>query len=149
MPGIQNVNGCLHRPIYGVVEASRLLSLQPARIRRWLLGYQYDYGPPGGASRIRRPPVVVRGTSRGLQAASFLDLMELLFIRAFLTEGISLQRIRKALVEASQITGQDHPFARRRFFTLQKGIFMELRDQPDAVLLELLDRKSTRLNSSH
>lgn len=130
--------GCLHRPIYTVGEASKLLSLQRARIRRWLLGYEYDYGPPGQASRVRRPPVVIRERHSQPEAASFLDLMELLFVRAFLREGISLQKVRKALSEAAQLTGEDHPFARRRFFMLRSDIFIELRAKPDAILVQLL-----------
>jgi uncharacterized protein (DUF433 family) len=64
--------------------------------------------------------------------------MELLFVRAFLRKGISLQRVRKASSEASRITGEDHPFARRRLFTLRKDILMELEQGGQSVLLELL-----------
>jgi uncharacterized protein (DUF433 family)/DNA-binding transcriptional MerR regulator len=138
MPSPSVTNEYLHLPLYTVGEASRLLSLQPSRVRRWLLGYQYDYGPPGRASRIRRPPVVVRERPRTEHTATFLDLMELLFIRAFIREGISLQKIRRALNEAAQIVGQDHPFARRRLFTLRRDIFMEQGEERGTVLRELL-----------
>jgi hypothetical protein len=47
MPARSIANGSLHAPLYTVREAGRLLSLQPSRVKRWLLGYQYEYGPLG------------------------------------------------------------------------------------------------------
>jgi uncharacterized protein (DUF433 family) len=65
-----------------------------------------------------------------------LDLIDLLFVNKFLKYGISLQRIRKALNEANNILGGHH-FAQRNFFTDGKNIYLQVKDEADA-LLELL-----------
>lgn len=124
-----------YTPRYFTAEASRLVHISNARIRRWLEGYEYEY-----ASELRRQKPVVR---KGMQSpdypnyASFLDLVDLLFVKQFLDLGISLQKLRKALKEAKEILGTDH-FARQSFFTDGRNICLELRDKSDLAILELL-----------
>jgi hypothetical protein len=80
-------------PMYSPAMASRLVGLESSRVRRWLQGYEYTY-----------------------QYASFVDLIDLLFVKKFVEHGISVQRLRKALDEAVDLTGEHH-FAHRRFWT--------------------------------
>jgi hypothetical protein len=47
-------------PMYSPAMASRLVGLEPSRVRRWLQGYEYTY-----------------------QHASFVDLIDLLFVKKF------------------------------------------------------------------
>jgi uncharacterized protein (DUF433 family)/DNA-binding transcriptional MerR regulator len=130
--------------IYDIPEVARLSQLSHSRVRRWLRGYSYEYGD--GASRQTRhqAPVVPREEA---QYASFLDLIELRFAKAFLDRGFSPQKVRAAFAEAAELTGEDHPFARRRFFGMGLRIFLELqrqrplshrRAEPHNNLLELL-----------
>jgi len=100
--------------MYSPAMASRLVGLESSRVRRWLQGYEYT-----------RP------------YASFVDLIDLLFVKKFVEHGISVQRLRKALEEAVDLTG-DHHFAQRRFWTDGRKIFLQIKDQPAEALLELL-----------
>jgi len=81
-------------------------------------------------------PIVVRTQTPSESYASFLDLIDLLFVKRFLDRGISLQKIRKALVEAERLLGGHH-FAQRSFFTDGRNIFLQVKDDAEA-LLELL-----------
>ena len=101
-------------PMYSQAMASRLVGLDSGRVRRWLQGYEYTY-----------------------EYASFLDLMDLLFVKKFVEHGISVQRLRKALEEAVDLTG-DHHFAQRRFWTDGRKIYLQIKDKPAEALLELL-----------
>lgn len=113
----------LRRPSYTVAEAGRLVGLTAERVRRWLRGYQYSYG-----DAVRgQPPVVPQGRGRAGTYASFLDLVDLLFVKRFLDHGVSLQKVRRALDEAREVLGTNH-FARQTFFTDGGAIFLRLRE---------------------
>jgi DNA-binding transcriptional MerR regulator len=132
----------LHRaadaPAYTVAEASRLAGLSENRTRRWLKGYEFSYpvGQSGVSVRRRQAPVIRRGRTAGTPYASFLDLIDLLFVKEFLNHGISLQKLRKALDEAGRLLGKRH-FAHESFFTSGKNIYLEVKDEGDAIM-ELL-----------
>ncbi len=125
-------------PAYTAAEAGRLAGLNAGRVRRWLRGYEYAAPARDTAStnrRVRRAPVVHR-TNTDTPHASFLDLVDLLFVKKFLEAGVSLQKLRRAMDEADQLIGGHH-FAQRSFFTDGRNIYMEVRDRAGA-LLELL-----------
>ena len=117
------------RPTYPAAEVGRLVDLNPTRVRRWLRGYDYTYG----AVRHHQAPVIHRQGTAGTTYASFLDLIDLLFVRQFLEHGVSLQRVRRALDEATQLLGTTH-FARRSFFTDGRNIFLEMKGRGEAIL---------------
>lgn len=117
------------RAAYPAAEVGRLVGLSAGRVRRWLRGYQYT----AGDTVRRQRPVIRRKGTRGTTYASFLDLVDLLFVKRFLDHGVSLQRVRKALDEAAQILGANH-FARRSFFTDGRNIYVEVREKGDAIL---------------
>ena len=123
----------LTRPAYAVAEAGRLAGLAAARVRRWLRGYEYAHG-----DTIRGRPPVLRSRPAGSTYASFLDLVDLLFVKRFLDHGVSLQKVRRALDEARELLGTDR-FARQTFFTDDRSIFLRLQegdagDRGDAIL---------------
>jgi uncharacterized protein (DUF433 family) len=120
------------RPAYPAAEAGRLVGLTASRVRRWLKGYSYTYED----ERHRQRPVLRRRGTKGTSFASFLDLIDLLFVKSFLDHGLSLQRLRRALDEAARILGETH-FARKTFFTNGSQIYLKVRDEADD-LLELL-----------
>jgi uncharacterized protein (DUF433 family) len=125
-------------PMYNPTYVGRLVNLSTGRVKRWLEGYNYTYSV-GHESEIRaghKDPIITRVDSGYPNYASFLDLIDLLFVNKFLNYGISLQRIRKALDEANNILGGHH-FAQRNFFTDGKNIYLQVKDEADA-LLELL-----------
>jgi uncharacterized protein (DUF433 family) len=125
--------------MYSPAMASRLVGLEPSRVRRWLQGYEYTYTPKTSApkGRRRQSPLVHRRGALGSQYASFVDLIDLLFVKKFVEHGISVQRLRKALEEAVDLTGEHH-FAQRRFWTDGRKIFLQIKDKPAEALLELL-----------
>jgi uncharacterized protein (DUF433 family) len=119
--------------MYPSSEAGRLVGLSATRVRRWLKGYSYLYE----SGRRHKEPVLYRADVKAASTyASFLDLIDLLFAKKFLEHGISLQKLRKALDEATEILGTDH-FAREAFFTDGKNIFLQVEKQGDD-LLQLL-----------
>jgi uncharacterized protein (DUF433 family) len=126
-------------PMYSPAMASRLVGLESSRVRRWLQGYAYTYAPKTTVAKGRRrqSPLVQRRGALGSQYASFVDLIDLLFVKKFVEHGISVQRLRKALEEAVDLTG-DHHFAQRRFWTDGRKIFLQIKDKPAEALLELL-----------
>lgn len=124
-------------PTYTVAETGRLVGLQASRVRRWLRGYEYDVEQRETSTtrRVRQVPVIHRGDNE-TPFASFLDLVDLLFVKKFLEAGVSLQKLRRAMEEADRLIGGHH-FAQRSFFTDGRNIYMQVRDRGDA-LLELL-----------
>lgn len=120
------------RPMYPAAEAGRLVGLTPSRVRRWLKGYSYrsDQG------RHQQEPVLRRRGTKGTSYASFLDLIDLLFVKRFVDHGLSLQKLRRALDEAATILGESH-FARKTFFTDGNNVYLKVREEADD-LLELL-----------
>ena len=125
-------------PMYSAANVGRLVGLSAGRVHRWLRGYEYTYlaGPVGEMRTGHKEPVIRRAEVTVSSYASFLDLIDLLFVRKFLDYGVSLQRIRKAFREAEELLGGYH-FAQRSFFTDGKNIYLQVKDDADA-LLELL-----------
>lgn len=123
-------------PIYFTAETARLVGISRYRVRRWLEGYEYDCV----SGRRRQRPVVRKGWQDQVyyNYASFLDLVDLLFVKQFLDYGLSLQKLRKAFDEAKEILGTNH-FARQSFFTDGKNICLQVKDKGDAILELLSD----------
>ena len=122
--------------IYTLPEAARIIQTNTMRVRRWLLGYRF----PTDAGTGESPPVFAAQLPQldGHQAIGFLDLIELLFIKAFRTYGVTLQTIRSAATEAARRWGVSHPFCMKRFATDGRSIFATLRDEAgEEHLLEL------------
>jgi uncharacterized protein (DUF433 family) len=128
----------LDRPTYSPTAAGRLVGLNPDRVNRWLRGYQFTYsvGKNGLIRRSKKNGIVRRKGAAGSSYASFLDLIDLVFVKRFLDAGVSLQKLRKALAEAEAILGGHH-FAQRHFFTDGRNIYLQVQNDGDAIL-ELL-----------
>ncbi len=118
-------------PMYSSAMASRLVDLSPWRVRRWLMGYDYKMD-----ESYYHVGSVVRSSDDKSTYASFLELIDLLFIKNFIEYGLSLQKIRKALREAESILENNH-FAERKFFTDGKKIYLQVKNNAED-LLELL-----------
>ena len=114
----------LGAPRYSPAETSRLVGMNPARVRRWLRGYHYEWGAAEERNRGTKTPVICRHQDSDEPFASFLDLIELRIINAFLDKGLTLHKIRLALDEAGKLLQADHPFARRSFYTEGKEIYL-------------------------
>lgn len=128
--------------IYSIPEAARLSGVSSSRIARWIRGYTYKYGE----ERRSSPPLWQRELPEvdGRYSLGFRDLIEVRFVDAFRTHGVSWKTIRKAASRASELFGIDHPFSARRFVTDGRRIFADVYDEEgDKALLDLLDRQLT------
>ena len=103
----------LNKGLYEFPRASRILGVSSRKLRRWV-------SPNAGIFQSRY---------RDVDAVSFLDLMELLFVKMFRDEDVSLHTIRKAAEKASTKFRTDYPFAVKKFDTDGKTIFATLIDE--------------------
>jgi hypothetical protein len=113
-------------PAYIIADASRLSKVAPWTATRWLRGYEYSYFVDRGTElrRGQMPPVVQRKPIPGRTYASFLELIDLVFVKKFLEQGVSLQKLRKALDEVSRARGEVH-FVHEVFFTEGSNVYWE------------------------
>jgi hypothetical protein len=124
------------RGIYLPAQAARLAQLDDGRVRRWIRGY--DLTGRDGAKRHSAP--LFRRQHEGARLAlTFLDLVEVLFVKAFLDQGVSIHTVRLVQREAAVEFGVRHPFCVKRFETDGETIVMRHRD--DAGMERMADRK--------
>jgi uncharacterized protein (DUF433 family) len=115
--------------IYTVPEAARITGVRPARIRRWLKGYE-------SSPRVWAPELP---EVEGSLALGFRDLIEVRFVDAFRNYGVSWKTLRLAAERASEILQDSHPFSTRRFKTDGRKIFAELVSETgEELLLDLV-----------
>jgi uncharacterized protein (DUF433 family) len=112
----------LGKGIFTVPETARMLMLPEARVRRWLLGSKND------ESALPSPPVYVDG----VPWLTFADLVSAMFIDAFRSQGLSLQRIRRMADKAAARYDTERPFSIRSFATDGKRIYEWLGEEPEA-----------------
>lgn len=132
MPDGDNVIGM---GVYTVQAAARLTRVPPARIRAWVFGQ-------GGQPTIipELDPV------DGQEALSFVNLIEVLFLRDLRGERVSLQAIRRMAEIARLVLAAPHPFATHRFHTDGRTIFIETaRETLDRSLVNLSDGNGAML----
>lgn len=130
--------------LYSVPEASRLTGVPSPALRRWLFGYQSSSS--GGS--VTHPALwsgqLVKSEEQGV---GFLDLLEIRFVAAFRSYGVSLQAIRATSDFARQLFKSSHPFAFKQFQTDGRTIFAEIAEsgkaEDDKCLLDLVKRQYT------
>jgi uncharacterized protein (DUF433 family) len=131
----------LGRGVYTGRQAARLSKLRTERITRWVRGYTYKIGT---GTKSSSPPIFAADRSTdGPLALSFLDLVEILFVRAFLEQGVSMPTIRRAALEGARIFNVTHPFCLKRFETDGRGIFANIaKDAGDEAIVNLLNSQT-------
>lgn len=128
--------------LYSVPEASRLTGVPSAAVRRWLFGYQAKTK----GEKIEHPALWTgQLTGEDQRGVGFLDLLEIRFVAAFRSHGVSLQAIRAASQFARELFNSSHPFTFKRFQTDGKTIFAEIAEremaEDDKSLLDLVKRQ--------
>jgi uncharacterized protein (DUF433 family) len=110
----------LGRGIYSIPEAAALTGISASQIRRWVLGY----GQSTASDSLKHEALFTSDFPKLENAVSisFLDLIEVLFIRSFRKHGVPWRSIRTASVKAAKLLESPHPFARRAFHTDGKDI---------------------------
>ena len=94
--------------LYSVPEASRLLRTPRRTLSRWIEGYVTE--PKGGAKHY--PPIIDRESDSSL---TFGDLVELMYVRGFRTQGVNLSTIRNVATKFRQEWQTQYPFATEKF----------------------------------
>ena len=121
--------------LYTPAEAARLLSLPAATISRWLRGHS--------ANGRQYPPLwspqIELGDDRTY--LGFRDLMEVRVAAAFISAGVSAQRVRAAIELAREVVGLDRPLSTDRFRTDGRDIFLRVveRDEDGRERAQLLN----------
>jgi len=124
------------RGIYLPAQAARLAQLDDDRVRRWIRGYDFK----GRRGEKRHSAPLFRRQHQGVRLAlTFLDLVEVLFVKTFLDHGVTLPTIRVVQREAAEEFGVRHPFCVKRFETDGETIVLRHRDA--AGVERILDRK--------
>ena len=106
--------------IYTPADAAALLHERPRTVRRWAFG-------------ATRPPLIRAElpTLEGERAITFLELVELLYVRSLRRAGVSPARVREAALVAARLYGCAHPFALRRFYVDPGHLLYAALDEPD------------------
>jgi uncharacterized protein (DUF433 family) len=115
----------MDQSMYSAAMAGRLTGLHAARVRRWIQGYHFKYiqRKNGTPVEINMGPVISR-EGRTDCSVSFLELIDLLYVKKLLDVGFSLQKIRRLLNEAcSLIRGAN--FLRKCFYFDGKEIYLK------------------------
>ncbi|HEX8244415.1 MAG TPA: hypothetical protein VF541_12995 [Longimicrobium sp.] len=122
--------------IYTPAEAAALLKAPSDEVRRWAFGYarrrngaRVDYQP---LIRPKLPEI------DGERALTFLELVELMFIKGFRQAGVSWHAIHEAARVAAKLFQTEHPFAMRQFFADPRGVYALLRDSDEGESLVTL-----------
>ncbi|WP_411382281.1 DUF433 domain-containing protein [Pseudomonas sp. MPB26] len=121
--------------LYTLGEASLYTGIPASDIRRWLFGYSNNgiHHPGLWQSELADVRDCVLG---------FHDLLEIRFVHAFRQYGVSLQAIRSASRQATELFGQAYPFTCRRFQTDGRSIFATVLDETgDEALLDLIKKQ--------
>jgi uncharacterized protein (DUF433 family) len=119
--------------VYTVSVAARLLQEKAATIERWGFGYHRRGTEYRSAIATDIPPI---GDAK---AITFLELVELMFVQALLTTGLSWPKVREASrVAARLLKAERHPFATRRWFADPAAVYLSLgQEHGEDILVEV------------
>lgn len=100
--------------IYTPREAALLLHEQTDTVRRWAFGYRRNRA----AGPTVHPPLIRTDLPEieGERALTFVELIELLYIRAFHGAGATWHEIKEAATVAARLYTSEHPFALRQLY---------------------------------
>ena len=124
--------------LYTYKDVSHLTGLSVFKIRRWSEGYKRS------DSNNEIQPVFDSDYDKidSKKVLSFLDIIEILFIKAFHQYGISIQTIRVAIESASKLLNSEHPFAMKKIYTDGKTIIAKIAKESDSIeLIDLLKKQ--------
>ena len=125
-------------PMYSARMAAKLVGISKDRVRRWVKGYDFRYTLPNRIRKVSQKPVIQRDYEGDSPYITFIELIDLLFVKEFLVRGFSLQKIRNALHEVENNIGHKH-FANETFFIDSKSIYLKVKNLPkNSAILELL-----------
>ena len=103
-------------PLYTVAEAARIVDVPPTTLATWAKGYLRR---PLGRAEVSGSPLItyVAPDRQGEPSIPFVGLAETLVLAAVRRSGVSMQRIRPALLELQRELGLEHALASRKLYT--------------------------------
>lgn len=107
--------------IYTPADAATLLHERTETVRRWAFGYRRNR--PAGVTV--HPPLIHTDLPEleGQRALTFVELIELLYIRAFERAGVPWPLIKEAANVAARMFSTDHPFALRQLYVDPHSVY--------------------------
>jgi hypothetical protein len=107
--------------IYTPAEAATLLHEQTDTVRRWAFGYRRNRA----AGLTEHPPLIHTELPEleGQRALTFVELIELLYIRAFQRAGVPWRLIKEAANVAARMFSTHHPFALRQLYVDPHSVY--------------------------
>jgi uncharacterized protein (DUF433 family) len=113
--------------IYTPAEAAALIKAPAAEIRRWAFGYVRRRG----GDQVQYDSLIQTDLPEidGKQAVTFLELVELMYIKGFRRAGAPWKVIHEAASVAARMYETSHPFAMRQFFADPGGIYTLLEEE--------------------
>lgn len=110
------VDARFSQPLYSVSQAARLVGMPSSTFRSWAHGYSKQF--PDRAT-VTKGPVITALVPSGRSDLSipFVGLVEASVVQAFRETGLSLQRIRGALIALAEQGELDHALASRSLYT--------------------------------
>ena len=118
--------------IYSPAEAERLIGVPRGKLARWLRGHVV------GGRRYDRlwAPQIDLGDGRVY--LGFHDLMEARVADAFIGQGLSAHKVRRAIDLAREMIGAERPLSTQRFRTDGRSVFLQIaREDGDDRLIDL------------
>ncbi len=111
--------------LYSMPEVSRIIGVESRKLRRWAKEYAHH---ADGTTRYH-VPVIARHFGAGDDTLTFLELIELLFVKLFREAGVTMPTIRAASQRFSELFDARYPFTVKRFDTDGQHIFVTLRQE--------------------
>jgi uncharacterized protein (DUF433 family) len=109
--------GTLQRPVYGMSQAARLLSLRTDGLRRWTDGYER-----GGVSYAP----VIREERTGSDLVTWGEFVEAGYLREYRARNVSLQYLRPVLALLRKELGVFYPLATLKPYTTGRQLALEV-----------------------
>jgi uncharacterized protein (DUF433 family) len=112
--------------IYTSDEAAALLKAPVNEVRRWAFGYARRRR----GERVSYDPLIRTELPEidGRRALTFVELVELMFIKGFRESGVSWRVIHDSAAVAARLFDTSHPFALRQFFADPTGVYALLKE---------------------
>jgi uncharacterized protein (DUF433 family) len=113
--------------IYTPGDAAALLHARPETVRRWAFGYKRSRG----GDAVAHPPLIQTELPelQGERALTFVELVELLYIRAFERAGVSWKLIKDAAGVAARMFSTRHPFALRQVYVDPGSVYGSVQEE--------------------
>lgn len=111
--------------LYPVVQAARLVGVEPRSVRRWLKGYSWNYRDGRSSSGPLWTLQYANDEELGAeQVLGFHDLLELRAVAKFIEHRVPLKVIRATIEQATEQFGP-HPLHTQHFMTDGRTFFHE------------------------